>query len=87
MALGYLFIPNDVVPESVYGAYGYMDDMYIVGIILHNLLPKYSDMIHRLWADKDDFDIVLKQCILKGEKFLDEMHLKQDVLRYCGLID
>ncbi len=84
-SLGYLLVPNDVVPEDVYGAYGYMDDMYISCVVLLNLRKKYSDLILGLWNSDEDLDVALDLCVSRCETFLTEKNLKDKVLRYCGL--
>lgn len=84
-ALGYLLVPNDVVPEDVYGAYGYMDDMYISCLVLKDLSIKYHDLVNHLWDSDEDLDNIIDLCIHNSEIFLDEKNLKEKVLRYCGL--
>ncbi|MGV8087275.1 MAG: DUF1232 domain-containing protein [Candidatus Woesearchaeota archaeon] len=84
-ALGYLLVPNDVVPEDVYGTYGYMDDMYISAIVLANMKKSYPQLIEKLWDSKENLDEKIDLCIYTSEKFLDEKNLKEKVLRYCGL--
>ena len=91
-ALGYLLVPNDVVPEDVYGAYGYMDDMYISCLVLKTLKVKYSELVNRLWgpgsnytSNDNNLDEILDLCIFNSEKFLDSKNLKEKVLKYCGL--
>jgi uncharacterized membrane protein YkvA (DUF1232 family) len=86
-ALGYLVVPNDLVPEDVYGPYGYMDDMYVACVVLKKLKDYYYDTISRLWDDNETFDSILDRCTTKSEKFLDEKNLKEKLLRYCGLED
>ena len=86
-ALGYLVVPNDVVPEEVYGAYGYMDDMYVSCIVLSRIKGQYADLIQKLWPYDENFETVLDSCTYKSEKFLDEKNLKDKLLRYCGLSD
>jgi uncharacterized membrane protein YkvA (DUF1232 family) len=87
IALGYLLVPNDIVPEEIYGAYGYMDDMYVVCVILGSLKQRYPDMLSRTWNGADSFDKVLDLCTFKSERFLEEKNLKEKLLRYCGLSD
>jgi len=87
VALGYLLIPNDVVPEDVYGAYGYMDDMYLSCLVLNTLLKKYPDTLQKLWAGNDPLEKTLDLCTFRSEKFLEEKGLKDKLLRFCGLED
>jgi uncharacterized membrane protein YkvA (DUF1232 family) len=87
VALGYLLVPNDVVPEDVYGAYGYMDDMYLSCIVLSNIKKKYSDLMHKLWINEEPLEKALDLCIFRSEKFLEEKGLKDKLMRFCGLAD
>jgi uncharacterized membrane protein YkvA (DUF1232 family) len=87
VALGYLLVPNDVVPEEIYGAYGYMDDMYVSCVVLASLKQRYPDLLSRIWDGTDPFDKVLDLCTFKSERFLEEKNLKEKLLRYCGLSD
>jgi uncharacterized membrane protein YkvA (DUF1232 family) len=85
--LGYLLVPNDLLPEEVYGSYGYMDDMYLVCLTLIDLKKKYKDLISYLWTHEDSFETVLDVCFYMSEKFLEEKNIKEKLLRYCGLTD
>ena len=87
IALGYLLVPNDVVPEEIYGPYGYMDDMYVTCFVLGSLKNKYPDLIYKLWNGDEQFDKILDLCTYKSEKFLEDKNLKEKLLRYCGLSD
>jgi uncharacterized membrane protein YkvA (DUF1232 family) len=88
-ALGYLLVPNDVVPEEVYGVYGYMDDMYVTCIVAAYLKQKYPELIESLWRriSEEDLTKTIDLCTYKSEKFLDEKNLKEKLLRFCGLSD
>jgi uncharacterized membrane protein YkvA (DUF1232 family) len=87
VALGYLLVPNDIVPEDVYGAYGYLDDLYASCVVLAGLKQKYADMMLKLWNNEEPFEKVLDLCTYKSEKFLEEKGLKEKLLRFCGLSD
>jgi len=87
VALGYLLIPNDIVPEDVYGAYGYMDDMYLSCLVASSLLKKYPEIVKKLWTGDESIEKVLDLCIFRSEKFLEEKGLKDKLLRFCGLED
>jgi uncharacterized membrane protein YkvA (DUF1232 family) len=86
-ALGYLLVPNDLIPEEVYGVYGYMEDMYLVCLVLKGLVTKHGDLIGYLWTHDDDFNTVLDECFYVSGKYLEEKGLKDKVLRYCGMSD
>lgn len=87
VALGYLLVPNDVLPEDVYGAYGYMDDMYLSCIVLTNVKKKHSELMEKLWLNDESLEKVLDLCTFKSEKFLEEKGLKEKLLKFCGLSD
>ena len=86
-ALGYLLVPNDLLPEDVYGVYGYMDDLYITCIVLSHLSSKYPQLLKKLWNNDDDLNKVIDLCMYKSEKFLEEKNLKQKLLKFAGLSD
>jgi uncharacterized membrane protein YkvA (DUF1232 family) len=84
-ALAYFVSPSDVVPEEVYGAYGYLDDLYLTCVVLKNLDSKYKDLIRKSWEGSAPYDEAIDYAIFKAEKFLDEKNLKDKVLSYAGL--
>jgi uncharacterized membrane protein YkvA (DUF1232 family) len=71
----------------VYGKYGYMDDMYLICLVLKDVYKKYPELIKYLWTYENDFDTVLDLCFYSGEKVLEEKNLKEKLLRYCGFTD
>jgi uncharacterized membrane protein YkvA (DUF1232 family) len=86
-ALGYLLVPNDLLPEEAYGVYGYMDDMYLTCIVISYLKNKYPGVLRRLWSNDNDLDKVVDLCMYRSEKFLDEKNLKEKLLKFAGLGD
>ncbi len=86
-ALGYLLVPNDILPEDAYGPYGYMDDMYLTCIVLSYLKTKYPDVLKSLWDNDDDLDKIVDLCMYRSEKFLNEKNLKEKLLKFAGLSD
>ena len=88
-ALGYLLVPNDLVPEEVYGIFGYMDDLYLTCIVVTYLREKYPELTDSIWRKMSDEDLgkIVDLCTYKSERFLDEKNLKEKLLRFSGLAD
>jgi len=86
-SLGYVLVPNDILPEEIYGAYGYMDDLYLACLTVRDLRKKYPDLVEYLWTHENPIDTVLDVCLYVAEKFLEEKNLKDKLLRYAGLSD
>jgi len=84
-ALAYFVIPNDVIPEEVYGAYGYMDDLFICCTVIDKINKDYPGISGRVWGNPDEFPKILDLCLFKTEKFLDEKNLKEKVIEYAEL--
>ena len=52
-AISYYVVPMDVIPEQIYGPYGYIDDIFISVYVLKKLAEKYSfDLLQEVW-DRD----------------------------------
>ena len=41
MALGYLISPIDLIPEIIFGIFGYIDDIAVVGTVLTNISQRF----------------------------------------------
>lgn len=53
--LGYFVVPNDVIPEEIYGPAGYVDDLYLCCYILNSLMQKHgAALVERYWPEKNE---------------------------------
>jgi uncharacterized membrane protein YkvA (DUF1232 family) len=87
-ALAYLVVPSDVLPEEVYGAKGFMDDMYVCCVVIRELYKKYPDLMRKHWnntIDDDEFDKVWDACYAASGQACEEENIKDKVLKYAGL--
>jgi uncharacterized membrane protein YkvA (DUF1232 family) len=56
----YFVLPSDVIPESEYGAFGYVDDVYLCAYAVGKIATDKTEkkLIKSYWKQKDDvFDI------------------------------
>ena len=85
-ALGYFVVPNDVIPEEIYGPAGYVDDIYLCCYVLDELNKKYgSEFLKGHWNGDEGLDDVLKYSFEKSSKEIEEKGLKNEILKYIGL--
>ena len=87
-AIAYLVVPSDVLPEDVYGARGFMDDLFVCCVVFKELMKRYPDLLRKHWAntvDTEEFDKVLDLCYFRSNQAMDEENIKQEVLEYAGL--
>ncbi len=84
-ALAYIVVPTDVIPEEVYGSWGYFDDLYIGALIFQEMHKKYPEEAKKAWPINDDVHETITFCIAQSKQFLEEKNLIDKVLEYAGL--
>jgi uncharacterized membrane protein YkvA (DUF1232 family) len=84
-ALAYIVVPNDIIPEDVYGLWALIDDVYVGAYVLSLLKQNYHDTLVKLWNNDEDFDKAVDICMLESKKFLEEKNLIEKILEYAGL--
>ncbi len=83
-AISYYVVPLDVIPESEYGPYGYIDDIYICVYVIKDLIEKYGyEEINQFWEEIDDLSEVVNESYEKTTILLDDT---DEILEYIGLI-
>ncbi len=86
-AIAYYVVPRDVIPEDVYGPYGYIDDIYLCVFVLNKLAKEYGyDMLQDSWDTDDNIKDILDECYDKSSSLL-ENNQKEEILKYVGLIE
>lgn len=87
-ALAYLVLPNDFLPENVYGPEGYTDDIFVITTVLAYLIKRYGiESIEPIWGPNESFDDVAAMCFEKSTKMMEEKEMKDGILEYIGLED
>lgn len=86
-AIAYYVVPRDVIPEDVYGPYGYIDDIYLCVFVLNKIAEEYGyDMLQDSWDTEDNIKDILDECYDKSSSLL-ENNQKEEILKYVGLIE
>ena len=84
-ALGYFVAPNDLIPESVYGPAGYVDDIYVCSWVLNRLMEKHgASFVSAFWErEEDPIDEFLPYVLDETAKELKDK--AAELLEYTGL--
>ena len=82
-AIAYYVTPDDVIPEQVYGPYGYIDDIYLSSYVLKMVASKHGyEFIEEI--SSPDIKDVIDECESKSLEILNEDEIRS-ILDYCGL--
>ena len=85
-ALAYFVVPDDIIPEEIYGPMGYVDDIYLCTLVLKEIQKKYGiELLKNLWECDEDFEEVLDVSYQKSLEILEEKGVVEDILEYSGL--
>ena len=86
-AISYYVVPMDVIPEQIYGPYGYIDDIYITVYVLRNVAEKYGyDLLQEVWDFPNDVKEVMDDCYEKSFEVLEDDQI-ESILAYVGLTE
>ena len=85
-AIAYYVAPDDVIPEEIYGPYGYIDDIFISVYILRKVADEFGyDYLQNLWKHDSNVKEIMDDCYDNSLELLeDKVHA---VLSYVGLMD
>lgn len=84
-AISYYVVPMDVIPEQIYGPYGYIDDIFISVYVLKKIAEKYSyDLLQEVWENDNDVKTVIDDCYEKSFDVLEDEQIEA-ILYYVGL--
>jgi len=56
--LFYWFMPIDIIPEAIFGLFGYLDDMALSVMVLSGLMEKHGEVVEEYWYTVSDKDIL-----------------------------
>ena len=85
-AIAYYVAPDDIIPEEIYGPYGYIDDIFVSVYVLRKVAKEFGyDFLQNLWKNETDVKEVMDDCYENSLDLLeDKVH---DILSYVGLMD
>ena len=82
-AIAYYVTPDDVIPEQVYGPYGYIDDIYLSSHVLKMVADTHGyELIESV--SSSDIENIIDECESKSLEVLSDEEIKS-VLDYVGL--
>ena len=82
-AIAYYVTPEDVIPEAIYGPYGYIDDIYISSYVLRMVGEFHGyEIIQEL--SEEDIVSIIDECESKSLEILNEDEIKS-IISYIGL--
>lgn len=83
-AIAYYVTPEDVIPENVYGPYGYIDDIYLSSYVLKMVASRHGYELIQAASDVGDIEDVINECEEKSLEILRDSEVKS-ILEYIGL--
>ena len=84
-AIAYYVTPDDVIPESVYGPYGYIDDIYLSSYVLKLVAKAHGyEFIQEKCPDSFNVQDIVEECEAKSLEILKDEEVKS-IVSYIGL--
>ena len=82
-AIAYYVTPEDVIPENIYGPYGYIDDIYLSSHVL-KLVAKTHGYNFIQEISTPDIENIINECESKSLEILKDDEI-QKIMAYVGL--
>ena len=82
-AIAYYVTPEDIIPEAIYGPYGYIDDIYISSYVL-KMVGKIHGYEFIQKHSCEDIQFIIEECERKSLEILKEDEIKS-IISYIGL--
>lgn len=84
-AIAYYVVPFDIIPETIYGPDGYIDDIFVCLYVLKEIEEMMGfEFLEELWESDTDLRLALDECYDKSKDVIDDK--KEAILKYVGLI-
>ena len=83
--ISYYVVPMDIIPEAIYGPYGYIDDIYLTVHVLKEVVKIHGyGLLERFWQLDENISEIMEICFEKAEEVLEENQINE-ILIYVGL--
>lgn len=83
-AIAYFVVPNDIIPENIYGPYGYVDDIFISTFVIKEIAEKIGyGQLQELWAGDGNIKEIVDLCYHKSKKIVSND--SNEILHHVGL--
>ncbi len=83
-AIAYYVTPEDVIPESVYGPYGYIDDIYLSSCVLKMVAETHGYEFIQEKSSVADIKNIIDECEAKSHEMLNDAEI-ESIMDYIGL--
>ena len=83
-AIAYYVTPDDVIPENVYGPYGYIDDIYLSSYVLKMVAERHGFDFIQERTSVSDIEEIINECESKSLEILKDDEIKS-IIEYAGL--
>lgn len=85
-AIAYLVSPDDVIPESEVGPYGYLDDIFCCAYVAHRIGEELGwEVIEEGWTGEHSAHEVSELLLGREQELLGDAG--DDILRFAGLFE
>lgn len=86
-AIAYYVVPLDVIPETIYGPYGYIDDIYITVHVLKKIEEKFGyELLDKYWDFEEELKYILEETLTKCEEITENKQI-DEIFKYIGLAE
>lgn len=83
-AIAYYVTPEDVIPENVYGPYGYIDDIYLSAYVLNMVAERHGYDFIQENCPVDGIEDIIHECEAKSSELLKDDEIRS-IMEYIGL--
>lgn len=83
-AIAYYVTPEDIIPENVYGPYGYIDDIYLSAYVLKMVGDAHGYELIQSVSPVGDIEKIINECESKSLEILKDDEIKS-IIEYIGL--
>lgn len=83
-AIAYYVTPDDVIPENVYGPYGYIDDIYISSHVLRMVGERHGYDFIQEKSSIPNVERIIGECESKSLEILKDDEV-ESIIDYIGL--
>jgi uncharacterized membrane protein YkvA (DUF1232 family) len=83
-AIAYFVLPYDVLPEEIYGPYGYLDDIFLSAFVADKVRKESGseEILTGNWDGEADILALVDEILQRESELIGEM--KEKILRYIG---
>lgn len=83
-AIAYYVTPEDIIPEQIYGPYGYIDDIYLSSYVLKMVASRHGYDFIQASSSVDNIEDVINECEAKSLEILKDDEIER-IISYIGL--